>query len=287
MPASSAAHHRRKSSQKAPPSAAEKEKHQYHKREKTKSSQSYIQRPPHDASLQAAAAAAAPRPGLNQRSNSAPLVPKLSPSTQTPEKEAERQVDDAEDTLSGEDLESDEEEEEEEIAEDPFFQRYNLPTAEEVPEDANTDESEDEPEDTEGPLSPTSTHARARPDSTAEPLASPRSPISLSHQTGPMHEINIAVLGATGVGKSYFIQRSFDVYNTPLLAVTSRKMSIDGSIYTVRLLEIPFEDLEVEEDNCISWPDTLDDMHMPQIDGVLTLYDVMDKDSLSEVPEFL
>jgi len=102
-----------------------------------------------------------------------------------------------------------------------------------------------------------------------------------------MHEINIAVLGATGVGKSYFIQRSFDVYNTPLLAVTSRKMSIDGSIYTVRLLEIPFEDLEVEEDNCISWPDTLDDMHMPQIDGVLTLYDVMDKDSLSEVPEFL
>jgi len=102
-----------------------------------------------------------------------------------------------------------------------------------------------------------------------------------------MHEINIAVLGATGVGKSFFIQRSFDVYNAPLLAVTSRKMSIDGSIYTVRLIEMPFEDLEVEEDNTISWPDTLDDVHMPQIDGVLTLYDVMDKDSLSEVPEFL
>jgi len=176
MPASSAAaHHRRRSSQKAPPSSAaeEKEKQQHHKREKTKSSQSYLQHVPlRNASLQAAQ-----RPGVNQRSNSAPLVPKLSPSsTQIQEKEAERQVDD-EDTLSDEDVGTDEEEE---IAEDPFFQRYNLPAADEVPEDAKTDESEDEPEDTEGPLSPTSTQARARPDSTAEPLASPRSPISVS-----------------------------------------------------------------------------------------------------------
>jgi GTPase SAR1 family protein len=102
-----------------------------------------------------------------------------------------------------------------------------------------------------------------------------------------MHEINIAVLGASGVGKSSFIQRVFDHRAPPTLTVTPRKMSIDGEEYTVRLIELPFDELDFDNDNQIVWPDIADSRPMPPVDGVLTLYDVMNKDSLADVPETL
>ncbi|KAF2093287.1 ras GEF [Rhizodiscina lignyota] len=101
-----------------------------------------------------------------------------------------------------------------------------------------------------------------------------------------MHEINIAVLGAAGVGKSSFIQRVFDHRAPPTLTVTPRKMSIDGEEYTVRLIELSFDDLEFD-DSHITWPDAADSRPLPPIDGVLTLYDVMNKESLTDVPETL
>jgi hypothetical protein len=68
------------------------------------------------------------------------------------------------------------------IADDPFFQRFDMPSQsaqDSMNEKRGTfldhegmSEEEDE-EDNEGPLSPTSTVTRARPDSTAEPLQSP------------------------------------------------------------------------------------------------------------------
>ncbi|KAF1991343.1 ras GEF [Aulographum hederae CBS 113979] len=309
MPPGTGDSSRRRSSQKAPATddhdastnTTREKPRAAHIRNKTKSSQSFLhhqqQHPPRDTSLKHASAGSAPL-----RSFSGPdLQGRAAYSTQQLPKSQLPGTDEHEDVVDREQLLDDEE-----IAEDPFFQRYNSPTtttaaasfstaAAAAPgqeqhdngaEDSEPSSDEDSDNDTEGPLSPTSTQARARPDSTAEPLASPRSPIP-GNSSGPMHEINIAIIGATGVGKSCFVQRSFDVYNTPFSAVTSRKMSIDGSIYTVRLLEVPFDDLEVEEDNTISWPDTLDDLAMPQIDGVLTLYDVMDKDSLGDVPEIL
>ena len=102
-----------------------------------------------------------------------------------------------------------------------------------------------------------------------------------------MHEINIAVLGASGVGKSSFIQRVFDHRAPPTLTVTPRKMSIDGEEYTVRLIELPFDELDFDLDNHITWPDMADNRPMPPIDGVLALYDVMNKESLADVPETL
>jgi GTPase SAR1 family protein len=102
-----------------------------------------------------------------------------------------------------------------------------------------------------------------------------------------MHEINIAVLGAGGVGKSSFIQRVFDHRAPPTLTVTPRKMSIDGEEYTVRLIELPFDELDFDNNNNITWPELADNRPLPPIDGVLTLYDVMNKESLADVPETL
>lgn len=101
---------------------------------------------------------------------------------------------------------------------------------------------------------------------------------------GRVHEINIAVLGTKGVGKSSFIQRVFDHRALPTLTVTPRKMSIDGEEHTVRLVELSFDDIDIDEAaRKIDWPETADSRPLPPIDGVLVLYDVMDRDSLKPI----
>jgi hypothetical protein len=80
--------------------------------------------------------------------------------------------DDASDSDPGED---------EEIADDPFFQRFDLSQTDRQDDELRSPTySQDSSTDTETPLSPTSTQMRARPDSTAAPLGSPLSPTSMN-----------------------------------------------------------------------------------------------------------
>jgi hypothetical protein len=102
-----------------------------------------------------------------------------------------------------------------------------------------------------------------------------------------MEEINIAVLGASAVGKSTFIQRAFNLRIIPTSHFTVRKMSIDGNVYLVRLIELAYDDLNFDDHKRICWPDTIDGTPVPIIDGAFTLYDVMNKESLVQVPETL
>lgn len=102
-----------------------------------------------------------------------------------------------------------------------------------------------------------------------------------------MQEINIAVLGSPRVGKSTFVQRAFDLRAPPHTPFTSRKMSIDGNVYVVRLIELTYDDLDLDDEKRICWPDVLDSLPVPTIDGAFTLYDVMNKESLVQVPETL
>jgi len=102
-----------------------------------------------------------------------------------------------------------------------------------------------------------------------------------------MEEINIAVLGSPQVGKSTFIQRSFDLRALPDSPFTSRKMSIDGNVYVVRLVELAYDDLDLDEHKRICWPDTIAGNPVPVIDGAFTLYDVLNRDSLGEIPDAL
>ena len=103
----------------------------------------------------------------------------------------------------------------------------------------------------------------------------------------PLPEINIAVTGGDGVGKSTLIQRALDLpFLAPSLAA-ERKIPYEGTVYLIRLLEIPIDDVDIDDDDTISWPGTIADKMMPRIDGVLTLYDVKDRGSLEDVPETL
>lgn len=103
----------------------------------------------------------------------------------------------------------------------------------------------------------------------------------------PLPEINIAVTGGDGVGKSTLIQRALDLpFPAPSLAA-ERKIPYEGTVYLIRLLEIPIDDVDIDDDDTVSWPGTIADKMMPRIDGVLTLYDVKDRGSLEGVPETL
>ena len=102
-----------------------------------------------------------------------------------------------------------------------------------------------------------------------------------------MQDINIAVLGARGAGKSVFIERALNLPSAVTSDICTRKMTIDGRCYIVRFLEMSFNDIHIEDRNTLRWPETMDNLATPRIDGVITIYDVTSQDSLGRVPEML
>ncbi|KAI9891576.1 MAG: hypothetical protein M1814_002699 [Vezdaea aestivalis] len=102
-----------------------------------------------------------------------------------------------------------------------------------------------------------------------------------------MSEINIAILGAQGVGKSTFIQRSFGLRETPAGNYYALKLKISGSPYTVRLFEVNLDYVHTANDGSVQWPIELDEVVVPHMDGVLAMYDVTERDSLNTIPNVL
>jgi hypothetical protein len=79
-----------------------------------------------------------------------------------------------------------------------------------------------------------------------------------------------------------------DLSAAPPGQAAERKLSLKGEEYIVRLLELPIEDVDIDDDdNTVSWPETIEDKMMPRIDGALTLYDIKDQGSLEYVPGLL
>lgn len=102
-----------------------------------------------------------------------------------------------------------------------------------------------------------------------------------------MDSINIAVIGAMGVGKSSLIQRALGLRSLPTGVASSMKMKVDDGIYTVTLLELDLESFDADPDKHIQWPKHIHGQLTPRIDGALILYDVMNRDSISELPQTL
>ena len=102
-----------------------------------------------------------------------------------------------------------------------------------------------------------------------------------------MVEVTIAVLGAPGVGKSTFIRCALDLKQAAKSPASVKKMMLDGVVYLVRLLEIELDTIHITADQQIEWPTTVTDQPTTRVDGALTLYDVMNKDSLAHLPELI
>jgi len=105
--------------------------------------------------------------------------------------------------------------------------------------------------------------------------------------TDTVPEVNLVILGASRVGKSSFIRCSMQLPAPATAPVVTKRMLVDGTDYLVRLVEMPIDSVEIEEDDTIHWPDTGLDSSVSRVDGVLSLYDVGNKASFEDFPEML
>lgn len=102
-----------------------------------------------------------------------------------------------------------------------------------------------------------------------------------------MENLNIAVIGANGVGKSHFIQRAMSLPRAPGHNPSTTRINIDNLPYAVTLIELDLEYFDVEPDQQIKWPRQMDGNIMPPIHGVMILYDVMNEESTDELHQTL
>ncbi|KAK7753860.1 hypothetical protein SLS62_004226 [Diatrype stigma] len=74
---------------------------------------------------------------------------------------------------------------------------------------------------------------------------------------------------------------------TPGPTATTARIAIDNLPYAVTLFELDLEYFDVDPDRQIQWPRQMGGAIMPRIHGVLLLYDVMNRDSIVELPQTL
>jgi GTPase SAR1 family protein len=82
-----------------------------------------------------------------------------------------------------------------------------------------------------------------------------------------MDIINIAVIGATGVGKSTLIQRALSLRSLPTALASSLRMSVDNVVYTVTLIELDLESFDIKPDRRVQWPKQINGQIVPSMDS--------------------
>jgi ABC-type dipeptide/oligopeptide/nickel transport system ATPase component len=98
-------------------------------------------------------------------------------------------------------------------------------------------------------------------------------------------EVTIAVVGEDDAGKTSFIKSALDMKGTPSSVSTKKKMSLDGSVYIVRLLEIDLKQVTFDQDLNIVWPRVGRDSADLIVDGVLLLHDATQPERLERTVE--
>ncbi|KAI1855170.1 hypothetical protein JX266_000035 [Neoarthrinium moseri] len=167
------------------------------------------------------------------------------------------------------------------IVDDPFFQQYHA-ADKSVAAGETASESQ-------------STFLRHEsPPPERQPKSVPRKESLTVSDLGPlprmrdtMESINIAVIGANGVGKSHFVQRAMSLSRTPGIQPSTARIHFDSVPYAVTLFELDLEYFDVDPERQIQWPRQIGGALMPAIHGVLLLYDVMNRDSIIELPQTL
>ncbi|CAN8103617.1 unnamed protein product [Discula destructiva] len=103
-----------------------------------------------------------------------------------------------------------------------------------------------------------------------------------------MDAVNIAIIGANGVGKSFFMQRALKLSQPPNQGwVTFNWTEADGSQHTVNTIEVDLEAFDLGVNEPIRWPRQVNGQMVPRVDGTMVLYDVTSKNSVSLLPETL
>lgn len=98
--------------------------------------------------------------------------------------------------------------------------------------------------------------------------------------------VSIAVVGPDHVGKSTFIETALDMKHPLTSRSTTKKMSLDGTVYLVRLMEIDTLEISIGSNGEVNWP-LLGNDSPPTVDGVLVLLDMTQPASFPEFTELL
>ncbi|ERS96308.1 hypothetical protein HMPREF1624_07218 [Sporothrix schenckii ATCC 58251] len=196
------------------------------------------------------------------------------------------------------------------ILDDPFFQRYHTagtdwfgdddstlpgPSTPSLPPDppviSYTSSRVDAGTASPDPTNPNTQHNPGNDRSAGPP--SRREPVTVNDQglrpppPRKMATVNIAVIGADGVGKSSFIQRAMRLAKPPTGGITAMRIDVDNNPFIVVLIELDLEHFDVDPKQKIHWPKRISGHIVPRIDGALMLYDVMNRDSIRELPPTL
>ncbi|KAL2019110.1 hypothetical protein VTK56DRAFT_10061 [Thermocarpiscus australiensis] len=155
------------------------------------------------------------------------------------------------------------------IVDDPFFLRFHDPSA---PSALTT--STDHRNDERPPWIP------PRKESLSDTNPTPW----FEHAKHVMEPINIAVIGAEGVGKTTFIQQIRRATRPPGLHVTTLRQEVDGTHYLVTLVELDLEGIELDPSQPVQWPKQIGGHMVPRMDGALILYDGRNEESMRDVP---
>ncbi|KFA61163.1 hypothetical protein S40285_02197 [Stachybotrys chlorohalonatus IBT 40285] len=106
-----------------------------------------------------------------------------------------------------------------------------------------------------------------------------------SGNTPAMENYYIAVIGATGVGKSSFVQRVLGLPRPPFTNATSVRLAIDNTSHMITLLELDLEYFELNPNQPVQWPKQINGHIVPRVDAALVLYDVMNQGSIRDLPQ--
>jgi GTPase SAR1 family protein len=102
-----------------------------------------------------------------------------------------------------------------------------------------------------------------------------------------METFNVAVIGSAGVGKSSFIQKTLGLPRPPTVNVSSVRVVVDNTTHMITLLELDLEHFELSANQPIQWPKHIHGHIVPRVDAALILYDVMNSETLRELPQAL
>ncbi|KAK3320867.1 ras guanine nucleotide exchange factor domain-containing protein [Cercophora scortea] len=108
--------------------------------------------------------------------------------------------------------------------------------------------------------------------------------IQFERSNSTMEAINLAVIGADGVGKSSFIQRAMRLPQPPGMNVTALREDIDGTPYLVTLVELDLEAFTLDPGQSIQWPKQINGHMVPRMDAAMILYDVGNAESIQNIP---
>ncbi|KAL2890737.1 Ras guanine nucleotide exchange factor A [Ceratocystis lukuohia] len=120
-----------------------------------------------------------------------------------------------------------------------------------------------------------------------DPMHPGQSRYSHSRKFEAMDGLNIAVVGASGVGKSAFIQQVVGLSRPPLSDATTLSFSINNTTYPVTLFELNLEAFDFGPAQPFQWPKQINGHITPQVDGALILYDVTNIESTRDLHKTL